>query len=77
MRWVTFGRLAQRMDLGHTVHLKPWKAMIGGHTFPEMGVVPEPVLLTDHHSIISKSQPLYISFPLVSLHLLEGTICSF
>lgn len=51
--------------------------MIGGHMFPEMGAVPEPVLLTDHHRIISKSQPLQYSFPLVSLHLLEGTICSF
>lgn len=65
------------MELGHTVHLKPWKAMRVGHPFPEMGVVPEPVLLTDRHSIISKSQPLYNSFPLASLHLLEGTICSF
>lgn len=32
--------------------------MIGGHMVPEMGAVPEPVLLTDHDRIISKSQPL-------------------
>lgn len=55
---VTFGRLAKRMDLGHTRHSKPWKAMGGWHTFPEMGAVPEPMLLTDHYGIVNKSQSL-------------------
>lgn len=28
-RQVTFGTLAKGMDLGHTGHSKPWKAMVG------------------------------------------------
>lgn len=27
-RQVTFGRLAKRVDLGHTGYSKPWKAMV-------------------------------------------------
>lgn len=32
-RQVTLGRLPKRMDLGHTGHSKPWKAVVGWLTF--------------------------------------------
>lgn len=73
-RQAILGRLAKRVDLGHTGYSKPWKAMVGLTPTPRNRAVPETMLLTDHHDIIRKSQVLYDTLPSVSLCLLEGTI---
>lgn len=70
----SLGRLAKRMDLEHStfktfrkqgradVHSQKWEQYLNQCCH------------TDHHSIINKSQSLFDTPPLVSLHFLEGTV---